>query len=143
MEPYALDCFRRAAGIAKECREWAVDTIRPEVQIRTVLEGIEERIRERGGAPGFPAQSSRNSIAAHFCTSPDDDIAYQEGDCVKVDLGVHVDGYVADTAASVDLSSDGRWQALIRASADALAAAISTVEVGISVSKIGGAVERR
>jgi methionyl aminopeptidase len=142
MEPYALDCFRRAARIARESREWAAANIKPGVQIRTILESVEDQIREAGGAPGFPAQSSRNSIAAHFCTSPEDEETYEEGDCVKVDLGVHVDGYVADTATTVDLSLDGRWKTLIRSSADALAAAIATVEIGINVSKIGAAVER-
>lgn len=138
----ALDNFRRAGRIAAECREWAVANIKPGVEIRWVLESIEAKIRERGAEPGFPAQSSRNSIAAHYCTNPDDPTRYEEGDCVKVDIGVHVDGYIADTAASVDLSTDGRWQKLIRASADALAAAISTVADGVSVGDIGAAIER-
>ena len=66
----------------------------------------------------------------------------RRGDCVKVDLGVHVDGYVADNATTVDLSSDGRWKPLIKASSDALAAAIATVEAGVPVGNIGAAIER-
>ena len=142
LDDHALDCFRRAGRIASECREWARENIRPGVEIRHVLETIEGMIREREAAPGFPAQSSRNSIAAHYCSPPGDPTAYEDGDCVKVDLGVHVDGYVADTATTVDLSSDGRWKALIQASSDALAAAIATVEDGVSVGEIGAAVER-
>lgn len=142
MDPHALDCFRRAGRIAAECREWARANIRPGVRVRDVLESIEATIRERGAAPGFPAQSSRNSIAAHYCSSPDDELRYEEGDCVKVDIGVHVDGYVADTACTVDLSTDGRWGGLIRASADALAAAIARIEDGLPVGEIGAAVER-
>lgn len=107
-----------------------------------MLESVERLIRERGAQPGFPAQSSRNSVAAHYCSPPDDKLRYEEGDCVKVDIGVHVDGYVADTAASVDLSRDGRWKGLIKASSDALAAAIATVADGVSVGEIGGAIER-
>jgi hypothetical protein len=56
--------------------------------------------------------------------------------------GVHVDGYVADTAASVDLSEDGRWTPLVKASADALAAAIATVGSGVRVGEIGAAIEK-
>jgi methionyl aminopeptidase len=110
--------------------------------VRAVLETVEEMIRARGAEPGFPAQSSRNAIAAHYCSAPDDELAYLEGDCVKVDIGVHVDGYVADTATTVDLSSDGRWKALIKASADALAAAIAAVGPGVRVGRIGAAIER-
>jgi methionyl aminopeptidase len=138
----ALECFRAAGRIASECREWAKTNIRPGVQVRYVLETVEAMIRERGAAPGFPAQSSRNSVAAHYCSAPDDEMAYEAGDCVKVDIGVHVDGYIADTAATVDLSEDGRWKGLIQASSDALAAAIATVGDGVSVGDIGAAVER-
>jgi methionyl aminopeptidase len=142
MDDYALECHRRAGRIAKECREWAAANIRPGVRVRHVLETVEGMIRERGAEPGFPAQSSRNSIAAHYCSPPDDELVYQDGDCVKVDIGVHVDGYVADTATSVDLSADGRWKPLIKASADALAAAIAMVAPGVRVGRIGAAIER-
>ena len=142
MDHHVLDSFRKAGRIASECREWAKENIRPGVTIRSVLEGVEHRIRERGAQPGFPAQSSRNFVAAHYCSSPDDEQRYEEGDCVKVDIGVHVDGYIADTAASVDLSRDGRWTPLVDAAKSALAAAIATVEDGVEVSEIGGAIER-
>ena len=142
MEPYALDCFRRAGRIAKECREWASQAIQPGVTIRSVLEGVEERIRAAGAAPGFPAQSSRNHIAAHYCSSPTDRQTYEVGDCVKVDLGVHVDGYVADTANTVDLSEDKRWTPLIESSRAALAAAINAVGENVRVGEIGAAIER-
>jgi methionyl aminopeptidase len=142
MDAHALDCFRKAGRIAAECREWARAEIRPGVPIRHVLESVERRIRERGAEPGFPAQSSRNSIAAHYCSSPEDDQAYAAGDCVKVDIGVHVDGYVADTAATVDLSEDRRWTPLIEAARSALAAAIAAVGEGVPVGEIGAAIER-
>ena len=142
MDDYALDCHRRAGRIASECRNWAVEHIRPGVRVREVLETIESIIRDRGAEPGFPAQSSRNAVAAHYCSSPEDELEYAEGDCVKVDLGVHVDGYICDTAASVDLSEDGRWSDLCQASRDALGAAIATVEDGVAVGEIGAAVER-
>lgn len=141
METYALDCFRRAGRIARDCREWAAENIRPGVEVRHILETIETMIRREGAEPGFPAQSSRNSVAAHYCSSPDDRLVYEEGDCVKVDLGVHVDGYIADTATTVDLSSDGRWGALIQASRDALMAAIAAIEEDVPVSRLGGAIE--
>ena len=142
MDRHALDCYRKAGRIAAECREWAKEHIRPGVPIRTVLETVESMIRERGAEPGFPAQSSRNYVAAHYCSSPEDEQTYEEGDCVKVDIGVHVDGYVADTAATVDLSKDRRWTPLVEAAKSALAAAIGTVRDGAQVSEIGGAIER-
>jgi len=142
LDAYALECHRRAGRIAADCRRWAVENIRPGVRVRHVLETVEEMIRAEGAEPGFPAQSSRNHVAAHYCSSPEDELVYEEGDCVKVDLGVHVDGYICDTAATVDLSSDGRWAGVVKASSDALAAAIATVGDGVPVGEVGAAIEQ-
>jgi methionyl aminopeptidase len=77
-----------------------------------------------------------------FRQPTDGTTVYAEGDVVKVDLGVHVDGWIADTACTVDLSPDGRWKSLVQASADALAAAIATVGDGVAVGDVGAAVDR-
>ncbi|MDP6762084.1 MAG: type II methionyl aminopeptidase [Planctomycetota bacterium] len=142
LDSHTIECWRKAGRIAARCREWARGAIQPGVTVRSVLEGVEALMREDGGQPGFPAQSSRNQVAAHYCSSPTDELCYESGDCVKVDIGVHVDGYVADTATTVDLSPDGRWEMLISASSDALAAAITLVEPDLPVERIGAAVER-
>ena len=142
MDAEGLEKTRAAGKIAARCREWAREAIQPGVKLRTILETIESMIREGGAAPAFPAQTSRNECAAHYCSSPDDETVYAEGDVVKVDMGAHVDGWIADTACTVDLSSDGRNADLIQASADALEAAISLVEPGRPVSEIGAAVEQ-
>jgi len=138
----AMEKWREAGRIAAECREWARGNVKPGVRIRDILETVEGMMRDRGSEPAFPAQSSRNHVAAHYCSSPEDGTVYEEGDCVKVDFGVHVDGYVADTAATFDLSADGRWGPLIQSSIDALRAAIATVGPGVPVGEIGAAVER-
>ena len=33
---------------------------------------VERMILDMGGKPAFPAQLSRNHVAAHYCSSPDD-----------------------------------------------------------------------
>ncbi|MCB9882963.1 MAG: type II methionyl aminopeptidase [Planctomycetes bacterium] len=136
-----VEMFRKSGRIAAQCREWARETIRPGMTIRELTEGVEEMIRELGGQPAFPAQSSRNHVAAHYCSSPNDTQAYEVGDVVKVDLGVHVDGYVTDTAFSIELGDQDRYGKLIEASAKALEAAIETAGAGVSVGQIGAAVQ--
>jgi methionyl aminopeptidase len=142
MDAEGLQRTREAGKIAARCREWARGAVRPGVTLRSVLETIEDMIRAGGGQPAFPAQTSRNEVAAHYCSPPEDTTVYAEGDVVKVDLGVHVDGWIADTACTIDLSPDGRWKSLVQASADALAAAIATVGDGVAVGDVGAAVER-
>jgi methionyl aminopeptidase len=142
IDPSSMEKWRKAGKVAAQCREWARGEVKPGVRIAHILETVEEMMRKEGGAPAFPAQSSRNHVAAHYCSPPDDETVYEEGDCVKIDFGVHIDGWVADTATSIDLSTDGRWGTLIKASADALKAAIATVGPEVHVREVGKVVER-
>ena len=135
------ESLRKAGRIARDCREWARENIKPGVRLAHILETVEEMMAKEGAAPAFPAQTSRNYVTAHYCSPPGDEQVYEEGDCVKVDIGVHVDGWVADNACTVDLSEDGRWGDLIKASEEALNAAISMVGHGVAVADIGGKVE--
>lgn len=142
MNPETLEIYRRAGRIASDARNWAADVIEPGMLLRELQEGVEARIKDAGALPSFPAQTSRNSIAAHYCSSPTDQSRYEEGDLVKIDIGAHIDGYPVDTGVSVDLSSDGRWRTLIAAASDALDAAIATVGDGVSVGAVGTEIEK-
>ena len=142
MDPETLEIYRRAGRIASEARNWAAETIKPGMLLRELQEGVEERIRAAGALPSFPAQTSRNHIAAHYCSSPTDQTRYEEGDLVKIDIGAHIDGYPVDTGVSVDLSADGRWKGLIGAASDALDAAIATVADDVTVGAVGTAIEK-
>lgn len=94
-------------------------------------------IREAGALPPFPAQTSRNKIAAHYCSSPSDNTRFEENDLVKIDVGAHIDGLIVDTGVSADLSSDERWCGMIGAASDALDAAIEMCEPDLPVEDIG------
>ena len=133
-----LDKHREAGRIARECREWAVSFIQPGVRYVDLLDGIEDRIRAEGAGIAFPAQVSVNGVAAHDCAAPDDPRTFAEGDVAKVDLGVHVDGCIADTAATADLGDHGT---LLEASRQALEAAIALVRPGRLIREIGQAIQ--
>jgi methionyl aminopeptidase len=57
---------------------------------------------------------------------------------VKLDLGVHLDGYIADTAATVDL---GDHPLLVEASREALEQAIALVRPGVTTGELGAAIQ--
>jgi methionyl aminopeptidase len=137
-----VDAFREAGRISARARDWGAAAVKAGALARHVQEGIEEVIRNEGALPSFPAQTSINHVAAHYCSSPGDPTAFADGDLVKVDVGAHVDGYPADTGVTVDLSPDGRWTDLIGAAVAALDAAISLLKGGTTTRSIGVAVER-
>ncbi len=135
-----LELYRQAGKIASDARDWAAERVAPGVRLRDIQEGVEQRIRDAGALPSFPAQTSRNEIAAHYCSSPTDNTEFETGDLVKIDVGAHIDGYPVDTGVSVDLSDDGRWDAMIETAGAALDAAISTVADGVAVGDVGVAI---
>lgn len=135
------DQQREAARIAREALSIGSAMIAPGTAIRTVLEAVEAHIADSGAAPAFPAQSSRNDIAAHYCSSPTDETLYEDGDLVKIDVGVHVEGWVADTATTVDLGTDGQNGRISEAAKAALDAAIDLVRPGCRVFDIGAKVQ--
>ncbi|HJM39014.1 MAG TPA: type II methionyl aminopeptidase [Planctomycetota bacterium] len=137
----ALEKLRLSGRIACSARELAISKVLPGVTLRAVMDEVESFIRDSGGGPAFPAQTSRNAIAAHYCPAPNDATVYQEGDVVKVDIGVEVDGWVSDNAETKYLGEDPALHKLVRASQDALEDALSLAGPGVMVSELSKAIE--
>ena len=132
--------YRLAGKIAAEVREDAKRTIFEGMPIIDICEKVEALIRERGGTPAFPCNVSINEIAAHYTSPPNDNRTVPSGSVVKLDLGVHIDGYIADTAATVCF--DPEYDNLVTAAEDALKAGIKAIRAGLSTSKFGATVQR-
>ncbi len=132
-----LEKYRKAGKILSEVRKEAVKEVKLGETLLSVAEFTENLIREKGGDPAFPVNISRNDEAAHSTPSIDDRSVFGK-DIVKLDIGVHIDGYIADTAVTVDLSDHPE---LVKAAEKALADAIKTIHAGVNTSDIGGAIE--
>jgi methionyl aminopeptidase len=140
VKPPDLEKLRRSGVISATARETCKAMIVPGARLEAIALAAERIIREMGGEPAFPAQLSRNNIAAHYCSPPGDPTVVQPGDIVKLDLGTHVDGYVTDNAVTVDLAA-GPDSALVAASTMALENAIGAMGPGASITEIGRAIE--
>ncbi|MGE3175391.1 MAG: type II methionyl aminopeptidase [Planctomycetota bacterium] len=135
-----LDKLRRSGFISATAREHGRKMIRAGARIEAIAREVEQVILDMGGKPAFPAQLSRNHIAAHYCSPPEDPTEVQPDDIVKLDLGTQVDGYVTDNAVTVDLR-DGEGSVLVAASRMALDNAISVMGPGASITEIGRQIE--
>jgi len=103
-----------------------------------LVESIESWVLEEGASLAFPLNLSLNEDAAHDTASPTDTRVFERGDVAKLDLGVHIDGYIADTATTVDLGSNSL---LLAASEQALEAAIKKIRPGATAGELGAAVQ--
>jgi methionyl aminopeptidase len=124
----------KAGEIASSAREFGKKLIKVGKSHLEVTEEIEAKILELGGELAFPTQISVNNIAAHYNTRLGTDFKFKEGDVCKLDLGVHINGAIGDTAVTVDLGNNSK---LCEASKNALNAAIEIVKPGVSINEIG------
>jgi methionyl aminopeptidase len=134
-----LEKFRLSGKILRETREEMRSFVRENMPIIQVCEKAESLIREKGGKPAFPCNVSINEVAAHYTSPPGDERRIPENSIVKVDLGVHVDGYVTDTAFTACFSPE--YKSMTDAAEHALKVAIDNIRPEMTVSKIGGVIE--
>lgn len=130
--------YMEAGKLAKRLREEAASMVVPGASVLELVDTIEQAILDEGAGIAFPLNISINEDAAHDTAGPGDERLFAEGDVVKVDLGVHIDGYVADTAQTVDL---GDHALLVEASREALNAAIALVRPGVTTGELGTAIQ--
>ena len=128
---------REAGEILAQVRDEAADRLEVGTSYLEISEWAEDRIRELGGTPAFPVNVSVDEEAAHGAAGPDDDRVVGE-EMVKLDIGVHIDGWLADTAVTVDFSGN---QDLVEAAEEALDAALDVVEAGVDTGTIGAEIE--
>jgi len=135
-----LEKYRRAGKIAAEVREHMRRTVTEGMPIINICEKTESLIRERGAKPAFPCNVSVNEVAAHYTSSPGDKRTIPSGSVVKVDIGVHVDGYIADTAVTVCFNSE--HDILVQTAEEAVETAIKIIRPGLPISRFGSVMEK-
>ncbi|MDD3986007.1 MAG: type II methionyl aminopeptidase [Methanobacterium sp.] len=145
-----MEKYKKSGQIVSKVRKMAVNHVKADMKIIDLIEYVENNIIEMGGMPAFPCNVSINEITAHYTSPPDDDSTIKRGDLVKIDLGAHVDGYIADSAVSIlvggdDTDLDPSEQDLnikmIETAQNALESAINTIKEGIEIGKVGTAIE--
>jgi methionyl aminopeptidase len=114
--------------------------IEPGKRIIQICALAENKIKEYGGIPAFPLNVSINHIAAHSTSPKGDRSEIPEFGLVKLDVGVHVDGYITDTARTIDI--DGTLDGFVAATDDALAEAIALMQPGADLGDIGHTIEK-
>ncbi len=142
MDKSVLDKYIKAGKIVQEVKQHAKTLIKEGGSLALdIAEKIDAKIIELGGRPSFPTDVSINEIAAHYCPTFNDKTVLKKGDLVKLDIGVHVDGYLVDTAVTVSVGKNEENEKLIRAAEKALEAGIKASKPGVEVSKIGKAIQ--
>jgi len=127
--------YLKAGKIAGEVREnvrkknWIGNTL------AEICEYVESEIIKRGAKCAFPVNTSVNEVAAHYTAEPNDSKTVSDTDLVKIDLGAQINGYIADTAVTVNY--DPQYDSLVQTAEDALQSAMSMIKVGVKSKDVG------
>lgn len=148
-----MENYIKAGKVVKDVRELALKEVHEGMKVLDLINLVEGEIIKRGALPAFPCNISINEITAHYTSPPEDETLIKGGDLVKIDLGAHVEGFIADSAVSVSVDGGDSvenmqpyypqlQEEMIETAKDALDTAISTIKPGVEVGKIGEEVEK-
>jgi len=134
-----LSCLRKAGRAASQALKSVIYKIHEGMPLIEICEQVERYIKAMGCEPAFPCNISINHVAAHYTSFLGDESTIPPRSLVKIDVGAHVDGFIADVASTVALSED--YEPLVRAAEKALETAINSIRLGVKVSTLGSLIE--
>ena len=132
--------WKEAGKLARNALNFGKSLIQNGASMLDVTERIENFVTEKNGGLAFPTNLAINNVGAHWTPSTKSKEIFHTGDVVKLDVGVHIDGYIGDNALTVEIGND-KYKKLIEASSEALNAAIEVAAPGVNVGIIGHAVQ--
>ena len=140
LNPEEIEKWKTAGKLARDALHFGRDLIEAEKSMLSVTERIELFVKKNGGELAFPTNLAINNVGAHWTPSSKSSEVFCKGDVVKLDVGVHIDGYIGDNALTLEIGS-ANHKKMIEASREALNAAINVAVAGVNVGIIGHAVQ--
>lgn len=141
MDKEAKEQYIEAGRVVQEARQIAREQAEPGIKLYDLAEKIESHIREEGLKPAFPVNLSINHEAAHYTPSSKDKRVLNKDDVVKIDIGAQKNGYIADSALTINPS--GKHQEIIDHAEQVLQKALDFVEPGKTVGELGTFIENQ
>ncbi len=132
--------YQQAGNIAAQVRDEAKRIVHEGMPIIDLCEKTESLIRNMGGKPAFPCNVSINEVAAHYTSPPYDKRTIPDKSIVKVDIGVHIDGYIVDTAVTVSFNPE--YELLVQTAQEALKTAVRILRPGLFMSQFGSTIQK-
>ena len=138
-----LECSQNAAEIHKKVRSDLNSFVKPGVKLIDICNLIEDKVKLYSSKYGnqvnnsiaFPTGISINNVAAHWTPSLNDTRILKETDICKIDFGVHLNGWIIDSAFTVNYQS--KYEPLLDASKEAVKAMINHMGVDTCISELG------
>lgn len=135
-----LEDYKKAGEIAQKVTAYVKKLIKPGMPLVEIAQKIQAEIEKQGAISAFPVNLSIDDVAAHYHPTIDDET--KATGLLKIDLGIHINGFVADTAFSIDLTPEKKYKQLIEASEQALKNALEKTKENPTLSQIGKTIQQ-
>lgn len=151
LRPDFLSDYRQGAETHRQVRQWAQKNIKPGQSLTEIANNIEDSVRallghqglEEGdgivAGMGFPTGLNLNHIAAHYSPNLGNKTILQQDDVMKVDIGVHVNGYIVDSAFTI--AFEPKYDNLLEAVREATNTGIREAGIDVRLGEIGAAIQ--
>ena len=136
------DYIKAGKGVIA-AKKLAKTIIKPGVPLLEVANRCEEEIIKNGCELSFPINLSLNEIAAHYSPPIGDKTVVPEKGLLKIDIGSHFNGYIADSAFTINLDEDPILQNYVDAAKEAVAAAIDLFVPGVKLYELGEVIAQK
>ncbi|CAL8577481.1 Methionine aminopeptidase 2 [Xanthoria parietina] len=146
-----LSDYRQAAETHRQVRQWAQKTIKPGQTLTEIANGIEDSVRRLVGhdglsegdaivaGMGFPTGLNLDEIAAHYSPNAGCKKVLQQNNVMKVDIGVHVNGRIVDSAFT--MAFDPMYDNLLAAVKDATNTGVREAGIDVRLGELGGYIQ--
>lgn len=143
--PDVVTKYKTAAEIVNKALQLVISECKPKAKIVDLCEKGDAFIREQTGSVyknakkkiekgiAFPTCVSLNNVVCHFSPLASDESVLAENDVVKIDLGCHIDGFIA-VVAHTHVLQEGP---VTGKAADVIAAANTAAEVALRLVRPG------
>ncbi len=111
--------------------------IKPGASFLEIANQCEEEIVNQGCELSFPINMSLDELAAHYSPTIDDTTVIPNKGLLKIDLGSHHNGYIADSAITFNIDGDPKLQNYIDGAQEALDGAIEIFKPGTKLYEVG------
>ncbi len=138
-----IESYIRAGKAVKAAKKLAAKLIKPGVPFLEIANKCEEEILNFGCELSFPINMSLDEIAAHYSPPIDDSTIVPNKGLLKIDIGSHYDGYIADSAITFNINNDETLQNIIDAAQEALEAAIEIFKPGTKLYELGDVIAKK
>ena len=143
----SLKYWHDAGHVARRTLEAMREEITVGKTWHSVIEAAERFIKRNGGNPAFPVTIAVDDLAAHYTTdhglnAPEGwerDMVFQNGDLVKLDVGVHINGHIGDNALTLEVGNKGQHTEQIKAARESRDSAVEMLHPGTPWYKVGAA----